>query len=52
MAEKSWLELSVYIRSISREAENLTEIGELVTGKSAPVDGVSRTVTCLAIHPA
>ena len=34
------------------EAENLNEIGELVTGKIHPVAGISRTVTCLAIHHA
>jgi DNA-binding Lrp family transcriptional regulator len=31
------------------EAENLTEIGDLVTNKIHPVLGISRTVTCLAI---
>jgi len=34
------------------EAKNLNEIGELVTGKIHPVAGISRTVTCLAIHHA
>ena len=34
------------------EAENLNEVGELVTGKIHPVAGISRTVTCLAIHHA
>ncbi|MBA7670729.1 hypothetical protein ES703_78876 [subsurface metagenome] len=32
------------------EAETLSEIGDLVTGKIHPVSGVSRTVTCLAIR--
>ena len=31
------------------EAENLNEIGDLVTGKIHPVPGISRTVTCLAV---
>ena len=31
------------------EAENLNEIGDLVTGKIHPISGISRTVTCLAI---
>jgi DNA-binding Lrp family transcriptional regulator len=31
------------------EAENLTEIGDLVTNKIHPIPGISRTVTCLAI---
>ena len=31
------------------EAENLNEIGNLVTGKIHPIQGISRTVTCLAI---
>ena len=31
------------------EGENLNEIGELVTGKIQSIDGISRTVTCLAI---
>ena len=34
------------------EAENLNEIGELVTGKIHPINGISRTVTCLAIYHA
>lgn len=34
------------------EAENLNEIGDLVTAKIGPVAGISRTVTCLVIHPA
>ncbi len=33
------------------EAENLNDIGEIVTGKVHPVAGISRTVTCLAIKP-
>ncbi len=31
------------------EAEDLNEIGDLVTGKVHPIAGISRTVTCLAI---
>lgn len=31
------------------EAEDLNEIGDLVTGKIHPINGISRTVTCLAI---
>ncbi len=31
------------------EMTNLSEIGELVTGKIHPIPGISRTVTCLAI---
>ncbi len=31
------------------EAENLNEIGDLVTGKIHPIAGIARTVTCLAI---
>ena len=31
------------------EAESLNEIGDLVTGKIHPIDGISRTVTCLAL---
>ena len=31
------------------EAENLNNIGDLVTSKIHPVLGISRTVTCLAI---
>lgn len=31
------------------EAANLNEIGDLVTGKIHPINGISRTVTCLAI---
>ena len=34
------------------EAENLNEVGELVTGKIHPIAGISRTVTCLAISHA
>ena len=33
------------------EAENLNDIGEIVTGKIHPIAGISRTVTCLAIRP-
>ena len=31
------------------EAENLNDIGDLVTGEIHPIAGISRTVTCLAI---
>ena len=31
------------------EAETLGEIGDIVTGKIHPIDGISRTVTCLAV---
>ena len=31
------------------EAETLAEIGDTVTGKIHPIDGISRTVTCLAV---
>ncbi len=31
------------------DAENLNDIGEIVTGKIHPVAGIYRTVTCLAI---
>jgi DNA-binding Lrp family transcriptional regulator len=31
------------------EAENLNDVGDLVTGKIHPIAGISRTVTCLAI---
>ncbi len=31
------------------EAENLNDIGDIVTGKIHPIAGISRTVTCLAI---
>ena len=31
------------------EAESLSEIGDLVTGKIHPIAGISRTVTCLAV---
>ena len=31
------------------EAETLNEIGDLVTEKIHPVNGISRTVTCLAM---
>ena len=31
------------------EGENLNDIGDLVTGKIHPINGISRTVTCLAI---
>jgi DNA-binding Lrp family transcriptional regulator len=31
------------------EAQNLNEIGDLVTSEIHPIPGISRTVTCLAI---
>jgi len=31
------------------EAGTLGEIGDIVTGKIHPIDGISRTVTCLAV---
>ena len=31
------------------EAETLSDIGEIITGKIHPIVGTSRTVTCLAI---
>jgi DNA-binding Lrp family transcriptional regulator len=31
------------------EVNNLSEIGELITGKIQAIPGISRTVTCLAI---
>lgn len=31
------------------EAETLGQIGDIVTGKIHPIDGISRTVTCLAV---
>ena len=31
------------------EADTLSEIGDVVTGKIHPIPGISRTVTCLAI---
>ena len=31
------------------EAETLSGIGEIITGKIHAVDGISRTVTCLAV---
>ena len=31
------------------QGKTLNEIGEIVTGKLHPIDGISRTVTCLAI---
>ncbi len=31
------------------EADGLTKIGDLVTNKIHPIQGISRTVTCLAI---
>ncbi len=32
------------------EADELNDIGDLVTGKIHPITGISRTVTCLAIR--
>ncbi len=32
------------------EEETLNDIGDLVTGKIHPINGISRTVTCLAIR--
>lgn len=31
------------------QGETLNDIGDIVTGKLHPIDGISRTVTCLAI---
>ncbi len=31
------------------EAENLNEIGDLITGKIHDIGGISRTVTCLTV---
>ena len=31
------------------EAEDLNEIGDLITSKIHAIDGISRTVTCLAV---
>ena len=31
------------------EAESLNDIGDLVTGKIHPIQGIARTVTCLAV---
>jgi len=31
------------------EAENLNKIGDLITGKIHSIEGISRTVTCLAV---
>jgi DNA-binding Lrp family transcriptional regulator len=33
------------------EAASLNDIGEIVTGKIHPINGISRTVTCLVIRP-
>ena len=32
------------------EAENLNEIGDLVTRKIHPIQGITRTITCLALR--
>jgi len=34
------------------EGKDLNDIGDLITGKIHPIDGVVRTVTCLAIKAA
>jgi DNA-binding Lrp family transcriptional regulator len=31
------------------EADNMTEIGDVITAKLHTIDGVSRTVTCLVV---
>lgn len=31
------------------EADNLSNIGDIITGKIHIIDGISRTVTCLAV---
>ncbi len=31
------------------EAENLNDIGDLITGKIHDIEGISRTVTCLTV---
>jgi DNA-binding Lrp family transcriptional regulator len=31
------------------EADNLNDIGDLITGKIHEIDGISRTVTCLTV---
>jgi DNA-binding Lrp family transcriptional regulator len=31
------------------EAENLNDVGDIITGKIHAIDGISRTVTCLAV---
>ena len=31
------------------EAENLHDVGDLITGNIHPITGISRTVTCLAV---
>ena len=31
------------------EAENLNDIGDLITGEIHAIEGISRTVTCLAV---
>lgn len=31
------------------EGETLSDLGDLVTGKIQPIDGITRTVTCLTI---
>ena len=32
------------------EGKSLTELGELLTAKIHPIDGISRTVTCLVVE--
>jgi len=34
------------------EGESLNDVGDLITGKIHPIDGVIRTVTCLVIKAA
>ncbi|MDD4873805.1 MAG: Lrp/AsnC ligand binding domain-containing protein [Dehalococcoidales bacterium] len=31
------------------EAENLNDVGDIITGRIHTVDGISRTVTCLVV---
>jgi len=31
------------------EAEDLNEVGDIITGKIHAIEGISRTVTCLAV---
>ena len=33
------------------EAENMTDIGDLVVEKISRINGIGRTVTCIAIEP-
>ncbi|MDO8473723.1 MAG: Lrp/AsnC ligand binding domain-containing protein [Dehalococcoidia bacterium] len=34
------------------ELGDLNSVGELITGKIHPIQGITRTVTCLAVRPA